>query len=143
MNTIASNAAARLRRACWGLVLVAALAWPLFATVGYARSGLAGILAALLAGGVCCAGALAGLLTAGRFGLGTHAVTGILLGMMLRMGIPLGACVVLLVLGGPLVEAGALVMILVYYLLTLLAETWFLLRLTAAQARDKSVSKVS
>ena len=123
--------------------MITVLAWPLFAVVGYARSGLAGILAALLAGGVCCVGALAGLLMAGRLGLGAHAVTGILLGMMLRMGIPLGACLVLLALGGPLVEAGALVMILVYYLLTLLAETWFLLRLTAAQARDKSVSKVS
>lgn len=143
MNTIASNAAASLRRACGGLVLIAALAWPLFAAVGYARSGMAGILASLLAGGVCCVGAMSGLLMAGRFGVGAHAVPGILLGMMLRMGIPLGACLVLQTLGGPLVEAGALVMILVYYLLTLLAETWFLLRLTAAQSRDKSVSKVS
>ena len=62
MNTLVPNAAASLRRACWGLVVITVLAWPLFAVVGYARSGLAGILAALLAGGVCCVGALAGLL---------------------------------------------------------------------------------
>lgn len=116
--------------------------WPLFAAVGYARSGPEGILAALLAGGVCGGGALIGLLLAGRFSLGDHAVSGVLLSMILRMGIPLTACVVLLATGGPLVKAGVLAMILVYYLLMLLAETWFLLRLTAAQASDKSVSKV-
>ena len=73
-------------------------------------------------------------------GLGTNAVAGILLSMLLRMGIPLAACVVLLRTRGPLVEAGAVVMILVYYLVTLVAETWFLLRLTTAQADSKSVS---
>ncbi len=99
-------------------------------------------MAALLAGSVCGGGAVIGLIVAGRFGLGVRAVPGILLSMILRTGIPLTACVVLLAMGGPLVEAGALVMILVYYLLMLLAETWFLLRLTAAQASDKSVSRV-
>ena len=86
---------------------------------------------------------MAGLLAAGRFGLGAQAVPGILLSMILRMGIPLAACVVLVAMGGPLVEAGALVMILLYYLLTLVAETWLLLRITAAQTQDDSVSKVS
>jgi len=143
VNTNPTTAATRLRRACWGLVLIAVSIWPLFAAVGYARSGFAGILAALLAGGVCGGGALVGLLAAGQFGLGARAVPGILLSMILRMGIPLTACVVLLAMRGPLVEAGALAMILVYYLLMLLAETWFLLRLTAAQTSDKSVSKVS
>jgi len=142
VNTRPTTAAPHARRACWGLVLVAVSIWPLFAAVGYARSGSAGILAALLAGSVCGGGAVIGLIVAGRFGLGVRAVPGILLSMILRTGIPLTACVVLLAMGGPLVEAGALVMILVYYLLMLLAETWFLLRLTAAQASDKSVSRV-
>lgn len=142
MNTNPPTAATRVRRACFGLLLVAVLIWPLFAAVGYARSGSVGILAALLAGVVCGGGALVGLFAAGRFNQGSHALTGILLSMILRMGIPLIACVVLLAMGGPLVAADAPVMILVYYLLMLLAETWFLLRLTAAQASDKSVSKV-
>ncbi len=99
-------------------------------------------MAALLAGGVCGGGAVIGLIVAGRFGLGARAVPGILLSMILRTGIPLIACLVLMAIGGPLVKAGALAMILVYYLLMLLAETWLLLRLTAAQASDQSVSKV-
>ena len=133
----------RVHRACWGLVLVTVSAWPLFAAVGYARSGLAGILGALLAGGVCGGAAVISLLAAAKFGVGAQAVPGFLLSMAVRTGIPLAACVVLLAIGGPLTAAGAPAMILVYYLLMLLAETWFLLRLTAAQASDKSVSKVS
>jgi hypothetical protein len=130
-------------RACLGLALLTLAAWPIFAGVGYARSGLAGILAATLAGGVCCGGAMVSLGAIRLFRVGTQAVPGILLGMLIRMGVPLIACLVLVVRGGPLVEAGAPAMILVYYLLMLVAETWWLVRLNAARVGDKNMTKVS
>jgi hypothetical protein len=114
--------------------------WPVFACVGYARSGLLGILSALLAAGVCGGGALASLLATGLFRIHGQPVAGVLLGMLIRMAVPLAACVIMFIQGGPLVEAGALVMILVYYLLMLVVETFYLVRLTAARSDNKTLT---
>jgi hypothetical protein len=143
VNTGSAPEPNKIGRVCLGLSLVALAVLPVFAVVGYARSGWAGILAALLASGVCCGGAIASLAATWLFRVGSQAVSGILLGMIVRMGLPLAACVVLIAQGGWLVEAGAPAMILVYYLLMLVAETWWLLRLNAARVADKNVSKVS
>jgi hypothetical protein len=137
-NTV--TAAIRLRQACWRLVLIAAAIWPLFAAVGYARSGWVGILAALLAAGVCGGAALLGLAIASWSRVGAGAVPVILFSMGLRTGIPLVVCAVLMSNGGPLVKAGAPMMILVYYLLMLLVETWLLLGLTSAAPGPKTAS---
>lgn len=132
MSRSLSDSAAATRRACWQLAMLTAAALPFLMAVGYARSGVAGILAALLAGSVCCGGAVASLVVVGPVRRVPQAVPRILLGMLIRMGVPLTACVAVLLFGGPLVAAGAPVMILGYYLLMLVAETWLLLRLTAA-----------
>ena len=108
---------------------------PFLAAVGYARSGMAGILAALLAGTVTCTGAMASLWVVGSVRQGPQVVPRFLLGMVLRTGVPLTACIVVLVIGGPLVTAGAPFMILGYYLLMLVAETWLLLKITEPDVR--------
>lgn len=131
MKTPPSDSAAAVRRACGRLVLLTVATLPFLAAVGYARSGGAGILAALLAGSVCCGGAAAALWVVGPVRQGPQALPRILLGMLIRMGVPLAVCVAVLLVGGPLVAAGAPVMILGYYLLMLVAETWLLVRLTA------------
>ncbi len=48
--------------------------------------------------------------------------------MLVRMAIPLAAMVVLPAIGGPLMAAGAPGMVMAYYLLALLVETWLSLR---------------
>lgn len=144
VSTTSANGPASIRQACWWLVLLTVATLPFLAAGGYARSGAAGILAALLAGGVCCGAAVASLLVAGPVrSANPQALSRILLGMLIRMGVPLAACMAMTVGGGPLVTAGAPVMILVYYLLMLVAETWLLLRLTAARVGEKNVGKVS
>lgn len=119
---------------------VSAAVWPLFALVGYARSGGIGILAAVIAAGVCWGGAVAGLAIAAIFRSDSQAVLYVLVGMAFRMALPLAACLIFALLGGPLVEAGILVMILLYYFITLIADTWLLLRLPRAAA---TVSRIS
>ena len=116
---------------------------PLLAGVGYAHDGWTGILAALLAVGVCWGGAVASLAIVGMFRTGPEVVHGVLLGMLLRMGAPLAACIVLGRRGGPLVEAGVLVMIVLCYFVTLIAETCLLLRRNQKQHGGKTVARVS
>ena len=115
----------------------------LFAGVGYARDGWTGILAALLAAGVCWGGGVASLAIVGMFPAGPQVVHGVLLGMLLRMAAPLAACIVLYKRGGPLVEARVLIMILLCYFVTLIAETCLLLRWYHKQPHGKTVSRVS
>jgi hypothetical protein len=139
-----ANSPAGVRQACWWLALLTVAVLPFLAAVGYARSGVTGILAAFLAGGVCCSAAVASLLVAGPVrSANPQALPRILFGMLIRMGLPLAACMAMLVVGGPLVMAGAPVMVLVYYLLMLVAETWLLLQLTAARVVEKNAGKVS
>ncbi len=132
-----------LRNACLLLTCISLAVTPLFAGVGYARDGWIGILAAFIAAGVCWGGAFASLVVAGIFRTGPQVVHGVLLGMFLRMAVPLAACMILARRGGALVEAGAPVMILLYYFVTLIADTWLLLRWNQKQPTGEPVSKVS
>jgi hypothetical protein len=115
----------------------------LTAGVGYAHSGWTGILAAFLAAAVCWVGAVMSLVLAGIFRATSHAVHGVLLGIPLRMGLPLMACMVLARRGSPLIDAGILVMILLNYFVMLIADTWLLLRCPSGQSSTESVSRVS
>ena len=72
-----------------------------------------------------------------------RAVAGVLLGMLFRMGVPLGTGIFLHRQGGPLAKAGVFGMILGFYLLTLLVETLLALRLLAPRAKRVSRSPVS
>ena len=133
MNTAANSEInqaqpASLPRAC-ALLAVALLALlPCFAAYGYFTSGMVGVLAALVACGICLAcGILALGITAVAQKL-NQGVQGILGAMLVRMSVPLGALMVLPKIGGPLVAAGVAGMVLAYYLVTLAVETWLSLR---------------
>src|SRR5262245_52080069 len=129
MNGFTQSLVARTAR--WSLVLRVALLVAVTAVVfaGVAawrfwQAGAMGILAAAVAAAICLSGAAAALITTGTLrGGGPHAaVSGMLLGMLFRMGLPLGALVAFQQHGGALVEAGSVGCLLLVYPVTLLAE---------------------
>ena len=102
---------------------------------------LAGAVALVaLAGVVCWAGSGGALLVSGLFRHSSQAVSAMLLGMFFRMGLPLMVIFLLLSSGGPLLDAGVVGMIVVYYLISLVVETILSLRLVGPQ---QQVSKAS
>jgi hypothetical protein len=129
--------------ACGVLTGVCLAVWPLFAVVGYAHSGWMGILAALVAAGICWGGAIAGLVITGLLRLTSQPVQGVLLGMFPRLAVPLLACVLFARTGGQLVEAGVLVMVLLYYFVTLTVDTLLLVRIISGHTQGKSISRIS
>jgi hypothetical protein len=118
------------RTARWGLparigvlLVVTVLASAAAAAWRYSQVGPPGILAGLVAGGICFAGAGAALLAAGTIRGGGHAaVSGMLLGMLFRMGLPLAALMMFQQNGGTLQQAGIVGCLLLVYPVTLLAE---------------------
>jgi len=100
------------------LVLYAAVA-----PVAGLLSGPAGLAAAALAAGLCWAGAELALLACRRFCDPSRAWLGVLIGMLLRMGLPLLSALVIQVQGGRLAKAGLLLYLLVFYPVTLFIET--------------------
>jgi hypothetical protein len=85
--------------------------------------GCTALAAAAVAAVFCLAGAtialMAGLLLRGP----KHALAALLAGMAARMGIPLAFGLAIHLQGGPLAEAGLLYYLLVFYPVTLTAET--------------------
>jgi hypothetical protein len=59
------------------------------------------------------------------------------------MGVPLLACVILVRRGSRLVDAGIIVMILLNYFVTLVADTWLLLRCRVDRVGIEQVSRGS
>ena len=88
--------------------------------------GRDGVWAALTAAGLCVAGAVLGLIVVTLL-RGQQAFAGVLAAMLPRMFVPLTGAVALRLNGGPLYEAGALYFVIGFYLLTLAAETLWLL----------------
>lgn len=85
--------------------------------------GWAGAGAVALAGVVCLAGASAALVISSIL-RGPHFVLpAMLLGMLIRMGLPLSLALIVHFRGGPLAESGFLVYLLVFYPVTLTVET--------------------
>lgn len=125
------------------LTLVSALTTLVIAGVGFAASGAAGILAALIAAAICWIGAAISLLIGALLRATPHAAGGFLLGSPIRMGIALVACLIFMRRGGPLSDAGIVVMILVNYLVTLVTDAYLLLRDPALGSGIKRVSKAS
>jgi hypothetical protein len=114
---------------CLWLSLALAAVFPIFAAFGFAQSGTMGVAAAAVSTLVCWVGATSALLLMGLFRTPEQALVGLLLGMFFRMGLPLGAALLLSLQGGALVEAGVMYMLIVNYLLALVLETLFSLRL--------------
>ena len=110
---------------------------------GYASSGNLGLAAAAIAAGVCwLSGSLA--LVAAFVGQRLNAgIQGVLVGMIFRMGLPLGAGMVLERNSPPLAAAGVFHMILALYLVALVVETLLSLRFVPkSKAPAKSVAAV-
>jgi hypothetical protein len=60
------------------------------------------------------------------------------LGMLLRMGLPLVAVVVVTLQGGPLADSGFVICVLAYYAIALVLETWLSLRLMSLTHRREA-----
>jgi len=109
---------------------------PLFVAAGYFLSGPIGIVAALVACGICLAsGELALCISAITQKL-NQGVQGILGAMLVRMAVPLFSLILLPKIGGPLVAGGVTGMIMAYYLITLAIETWLSLRFVPATKKS-------
>jgi hypothetical protein len=119
------------------LVGILVAAFPAYAWAGWLHSGGMGVWAAAVALLVCSASALLALILAGILQGSQHAVNAMLMGMALRMGVPLAAGLLLHSQGGPLAKAGVFGMILAYYLLTLVVETVLSLRLVPRQTNSQ------
>jgi len=107
-------------------LLLASVALGLLALVSpiaYYRGHQAGLVAAAVAAAVCLAGATGALAVSHLLSGPKHVWYGLLLGMMVRMGAPLGIGVACLLDGGALAENGMVVYLLVFYPVTLALET--------------------
>jgi len=122
-----SQSVARLGVAgqCALLAAVALATYAMVSPVAYHLYGLPGCLAAAV-------GALLPLLgselaiVAYRLGDAPSApLRGMLLGMMLRLGVPLAGSLAIRLRGGPIFEAGALYYLILFYLVMLAAEVGF------------------
>jgi len=116
-----------LRNCVWLTIVVLVALLVIGGMIGQAR-GINGALAAGVAAALCWLGSTAALVIAGISSRKNHAVQGHLLGTIFRLGLPLVAGIVLQKFGGPLAEAGVFGLIVVFYLITLIAETVLALR---------------
>ena len=119
---------ASLPRACALLAAALLLLLPCFAAYGYLASAMNGILAALVACGICLASGIVALCITAIAHKVNQGVQGVFGAMLVRMSVPLVALFVLPKIGGPLVAAGVTGMVMAYYLVTLAVETWLSLR---------------
>ena len=81
-------------------------------------------LTALLAVVVCGGAVLATGLFSRLFPRPDQAMTRILFGMFVRMGVPLAFCAMVTLNGGPLADAGLVYYLLATYLVMLAVDTW-------------------
>jgi hypothetical protein len=107
-----------------------ALAFCLAAPVALYARGWVGLGAAAAAAMLCLVPGLIALGVGELFRGPDSALFNLLAGTMIRMGVPLAACVVIYMVGGPLVDGGLAFYLLAFYPVMLLIETLLL----AAQA---------
>jgi hypothetical protein len=91
--------------------------------VAFQLGGFPGILAAALAATLCFLGAAVSLMTSHLLRGPQQAIAALLVGMALRMGIPLLLGLAVHLHGGPLAQVGLLYYVLVFYPVTLAIET--------------------
>jgi hypothetical protein len=91
--------------------------------IAWLFAGLWGLAAAGVAAAGCWLGAAVALEAATLLARQGHGLTGLLVGMGLRMGVPLALALVLFLLGGPLVQGGLMYYFVAFYPLTLAVET--------------------
>jgi hypothetical protein len=123
------------------LLAVVVLVLGVVAPLAYGARGSAGLAAASLAAAICLLGGGFSLV-AGEILSGEKLILARLLAeMAFRMGLPLAACVVVLLNARPLVEAGFGIYLLVFYLPVLVVEILLsVARLENRAADDKRVT---
>lgn len=116
------NLAGFARRAT---ILVAALilAASVAASFAWRVNGMAGLLAVLVAGSACLVCGVLALIAHEFLQKPQLVMYQVLATMALRMGIPLGLCLIFHVQRGSLAEAGIVYYLLAFYLVTLVVET--------------------
>ena len=127
-------------RSCLVLTAVVLLALLLVGGVVGNTRGMNGVLAASVAAAICWFGSTVALLLAGYTSRANQAVQGHLLGMFFRLGLPLVTGMILQKAGGPLAEAGVFRLIVVFYLVTLVAETILSLRFIKRSQADHTTA---
>ena len=105
------------------LTLVVVVLYFAMAPVAGWFHGWPGLLAAAVAGALCLVGSGIALIMSHLLRAPERVLYGMLLGMAVRMGFPLGMGLVLHMRGGVLANSGLLYYLVVFYLVTLLVET--------------------
>jgi hypothetical protein len=109
------------RSACFALVLAAALA--IVFPIAIWMFGAIGLWAALLAAAVVLLASAAGTALGELANGPSEALVKMLIGMAVRMALPLAACILVQLKGGPLAAAGFVYFVLGFYLVALPVET--------------------
>ncbi len=133
---------ARASRLAGLLTVILALAWPIYAGIGYGLHGAAGIWSATAAGIVCWLAAFGALLLAALVTGRNAVVISVLGGMALRLGIPLVFGILAKERSAVLAEGDILSMVLAYYLLALPTETWLSLKLVPRSSQQPAAKAV-
>lgn len=120
------------------LALAVLVSFPFVAWFQHGKYGQLGLLATLVAAGVCFAAGMLALIVTDVFkGLG-NPLAGLLASILVRTGLPLVAGVAIHANGGYLADSGTFGAILVFYLVTLTAET-----VIVARSMGRENSKVA
>ena len=106
------------------------------AAIGHAVSGWAGVASAGLALAISLFSGVLALALSIWCRLPELVVYQVLLGMLPRMGIPLGSCMIVALLGGPLAEAGFVFYIMAFYFVTLAVETFLVVGHLSSQPTE-------
>jgi hypothetical protein len=122
------------------LTLIFVLALPLFGYFAFSAHGWDGVLASVVAALICWVGGVLALAVFFLFPQPDQVGNAVGLGMLVRMGVCLAAGIFFTKTGGPLVEAGVFGMIVGFYLIGLLVETFLAVRL-ATTRKQEQVSK--
>lgn len=115
------------------LALAVALAFAVISPLAGWLRGAAGLAAAGAAAGACFVGAATALGVSRSFSDPAKAWIGPLAAMIPRMAVPMGFVLVVYGLGGPLIEAGFLYYLIVFYSYTLAVDTMLLLPETGSR----------
>lgn len=111
------------------LVGMAPIAAAVVLPLGWAISGnRAGLCAGAAAGGVCLLAAGMALILSEPLRKAQYMLALVLVGIIVRMGIPLAAALAIIFRGGPLADTGFLYYLIVFYPVTLTAKIFLSLR---------------
>jgi hypothetical protein len=121
--------------ACASLAIVVVVVFPVVGYWAYARHGTDGIEAAAVAASVCWLSATMALVVTGWPRDPSQAVVGTLVAIPLRLVLPLAVGALLDLRGGSMAAAGVFGLVVVFYLVTLAAETTLILCLKERATR--------